>query len=76
MIYVSEGQHKTAHFAIATGFMALGMMIPGMFSGWLQDIIGYKHFFVWVMLCMIPGILPVFFVKVKPGFGIKKKEEK
>ena len=76
MIYVSEGQHKTAHFAIATGFMALGMMIPGMFSGWLQDIIGYKHFFVWVMLCMIPGILPVFFVKVKPEFGIKKKEEK
>jgi PAT family beta-lactamase induction signal transducer AmpG len=76
MIYVSEGEHKTAHFAIATGFMALGMMIPGMFSGWLQDIIGYKHFFVWVMLCMIPGILPVFFVKVKPEFGIKKKEEK
>lgn len=76
MIYVSEGEHKTAHFAIATGFMALGMMIPGMFSGWLQDIIGYKHFFVWVMLCMIPGLLPVFFVKIKPGFGIKKKEEK
>jgi len=74
MIYVSEGQHKTAHFAIATGFMALGMMIPGMFSGWLQDIIGYQHFFVWVMLCMIPGIIPVFFVKIKPGFGIKKSE--
>ncbi|MBL7973127.1 MAG: MFS transporter [Prolixibacteraceae bacterium] len=75
MIYVSEGEHKTAHFAIATGFMALGMMIPGMFSGWLQDIIGYQHFFVWVMLCMIPGLLPVFFVKIKPEFGIKKKEE-
>jgi PAT family beta-lactamase induction signal transducer AmpG len=73
MIYVSEGEHKTAHFAIATGFMALGMMIPGMFSGWLQDIIGYKHFFVWVMLCMIPGLLPVFFVKINPGFGIKTK---
>lgn len=75
MIYVSEGEHKTAHFAIATGFMALGMMIPGMFSGWLQDIIGYQHFFVWVMLCMIPGLIPVFFVKIKPEFGIKKKEE-
>lgn len=74
MIYVSEGQHKTAHFAIATGFMALGMMIPGMFSGWLQDIIGYQHFFVWVMICMIPAILPVFFVKIKPEFGIKKNE--
>jgi len=75
MIYISEGQHKTAHFAIATGFMALGMMLPGMFSGWLQEIIGYQHFFVWVMLCMIPGMIPVFFIKVKPEFGIKKKEE-
>jgi MFS transporter, PAT family, beta-lactamase induction signal transducer AmpG len=75
MIYISEGKNKTAHFAIATGFMALGMMIPGMFSGWLQEIIGYPNFFVWVMLCMIPGIIPVFFINVKPGFGIKKKEE-
>lgn len=74
MIYISEGKHKTAHFAIATGFMALGLMLPGMFSGWLQDIIGYRNFFVWVMLCMIPGMLPVFFIKVKPEFGIKKKE--
>ena len=75
MIYISEGKNKTAHFAIATGFMALGMMLPGMFSGWLQEIIGYRNFFVWVMLCMIPGMIPVFFIKVKPEFGIKKKEE-
>ena len=71
MIYISEGKNKTAHFAIATGFMALSMMIPGMFSGWLQETIGYKNFFVWVMLCMIPGIIPVFFVKVKAEFGKK-----
>lgn len=75
MIYISEGKNKTAHFAIATGFMALGMMLPGMFSGWLQEIIGYQKFFVWVMLCMIPGMIPVFFINVKPEFGIKKKEE-
>lgn len=74
MIYISEGKHKTAHFAIATGFMALGMMIPGMFSGWLQDVIGYRNFFVWVMLCMIPAIIPVFFINVKPEFGLKKQE--
>ncbi len=73
MIYISEGKNKTAHFAIATGFMALGMMLPGMFSGWLQEIIGYRHFFVWVMLCMIPGVIPVFFLKINPEFGIKKK---
>ena len=75
MIYISEGENKTAHFAIATGFMALSMMIPGMFSGWLQEIIGYRNFFVWVMLCMIPGMIPVLFLKVKPEFGKKVKEE-
>ncbi|HEY5509769.1 MAG TPA: MFS transporter [Prolixibacteraceae bacterium] len=75
MIYISEGANKTAHFAIATGFMALGMMLPGMFSGWLQDIVGYKNFFVWVMLCMIPGMIPVFFLNVKPDFGKKEKKD-
>ena len=75
MIYISQGENKTAHFAIATGFMALGMMIPGMVSGWLQEIVGYKYFFVWVMLCMIPAMITAFFVKVKPGFGIKMKEK-
>ena len=57
MIYVSEGEHKTAHFAITTGFMALGMMIPGMFSGWIQEIIGYQHFFVWVLLATAPAFI-------------------
>ena len=75
MIYISEGANKTAHFAIATGFMALGMMLPGMFSGWLQEIIGYRNFFVWVMLCMIPGMIPVLYLKVKPDFGKKIKNE-
>jgi PAT family beta-lactamase induction signal transducer AmpG len=74
MIYVSEGEHKTAHFAITTGFMALGMMIPGMFSGWIQDIIGYQHFFVWVMIATIPSFIIAFFVKIDPEFG-KKTEE-
>lgn len=75
MIYVSEGENKTANFAITTGFMALGMMLPGMFSGWLQEIVGYQNFFVWVMLCMIPAMIPVFFVKVNPEFGVKKEEK-
>lgn len=71
MIYVARGQHETAHYAICTGFMALGMMLPRMFSGWLQDIIGYQHFFVWVMLATIPGFLVVFFVPLNPEFGRK-----
>ena len=73
MIYIARGQHETAHYAICTGFMALGMMLPGMFSGWLQDIIGYQHFFVWVMLATIPGFLVVFFVPLDSEFGRKDK---
>ena len=72
MIYVSEGQHKTAHFAITTGFMALGMMIPGMFSGWLQEMLGYQHFFVWIMIATIPAFLAIKLIKIDPEFGKKE----
>jgi PAT family beta-lactamase induction signal transducer AmpG len=72
MILFAEGKSKTAHFAICTGLMALGMMIPGMISGWLQEIIGYQNFFIWVMICTIPGFVVVKFLKIDPGFGIKK----
>ena len=74
MIYVSQGEYKTAHFAIATGFMALGMMIPGMVSGWLQEIIGYQHFFIWVMIATIPGFLILPFIPIDEKFGIKQDE--
>ena len=73
MIFAAEGNHKTAHFAITTGFMALGMMIPGMFSGYIQELIGYKHFFVWVMIATIPSFLILRYIKLDPEFG-KKKE--
>ncbi|PWJ44395.1 MFS transporter [Sediminitomix flava] len=56
MIHMSEGKYKTAHFAIATAFMALSMMIPGLFSGKLQEVLGYDNFFVWVLLSGIPSI--------------------
>jgi PAT family beta-lactamase induction signal transducer AmpG len=75
MIYFAEGKSKTAHFAICTGLMALGMMIPGMISGWLQEIVGYQNFFIWVMLCTIPGFFIIRFLRVDPAFGIKRKEE-
>ena len=73
MIMFAEGKSKTAHFAICTGLMALGMMIPGMLSGWLQEIIGYQNFFIWVMICTIPGFFVVKFLKIDPKFGIKKE---
>lgn len=75
LIYFSEGEHKTSHYAICTGFMALGMMLPGMAAGWLQETIGYRHFFVWTMICCAATILVCFFVKVDPNFG-KKVENK
>ncbi len=71
MIYIARGAHKTAHYAICTGFMALGMMLPGMWSGWLQEIIGYQHFFVWVILATIPSFLVVLLVPLDREFGKK-----
>lgn len=75
MIMISEGEHKTAHYAICTGFMALGMMLPGMFSGMLQDAIGYKNFFLWVMISTIPGFLVAALVKIDPQFGRKVQKQ-
>ncbi|TFG97993.1 MAG: MFS transporter [Calditrichales bacterium] len=74
MIFVAEGDHKTAHFAITTGFMALGMMIPGMVSGYIQDLIGYQHFFVWVMIATIPSFLILKLVRIDDDFGKKDQE--
>lgn len=74
MIMISQGKHKTAHYAICTGIMALGMMLPGMFSGWLQEHIGYNHFFIWVLISTIPGFIVAALVKIDPEFG-KKKEK-
>lgn len=71
LIYFSEGKHKTAHYAICTGFMALGMMIPGMAAGWLQETIGYRHFFIWTMICCAATIGVCAFLKIDPNFGRK-----
>jgi PAT family beta-lactamase induction signal transducer AmpG len=75
MIFVAEGDHKTAHFAIATGFMALGMMFPGMISGYIQELIGYQHFFIWVMIATIPSFLVLKFIYIDPDFGKKDRKE-
>jgi len=72
MIFISEGEFKTSHFALCTGFMALSMMIPGAFSGIIQEFLGYKLFFVWILITMIPGYFIVRALPVEPGFGKKK----
>ena len=69
MIHIARGPHQTAHYAICTGFMALGMMIPGMWSGWLADHIGYRHFFTWVVFATIPSFVVALWIPLEPGFG-------
>jgi len=72
LIYFSEGEHKTSHYAMCTGFMALGMMLPGMVAGWLQETIGYPRFFVWTILCCAVTFVVCAFLKIDPEFGKKK----
>jgi len=72
MLYISAGKHKTAHYAFSTGLMALGMMLPGMASGWLEETLGYQHFFIWVMVCTIPGFIMAGLIKIDKDFGLKK----
>jgi PAT family beta-lactamase induction signal transducer AmpG len=71
MIMVAEGEHKTAHYAICTGLMALGMMVPGMWSGDLQEHLGYQKFFIWTCLATIPAFIMAALVKIDPEFGKK-----
>lgn len=69
MLYLAQGSHQTAHYAICTGIMAFGMMLPGMISGWIQEQLGYQWFFVWVMVATIPSFIVTWLVKVDPDFG-------
>lgn len=74
MMYFSEGEFKTAHYAICTAFMALSMMIPGMFAGYLQEYLGYKAFFWMVIVCCLATVFVTFFVKrkVDADYGLKQ----
>jgi MFS family permease len=74
LIYVADGESKTAHYSIATGFMALGMMLPGMASGFIQQYLGYGNFFIWVFCATIPGLILSQLLNYPADFG-KKAEE-
>jgi PAT family beta-lactamase induction signal transducer AmpG len=75
MIMISEGRHKTSHYGICTGLMALGMMLPGMFSGTIQQLMGYKDFFLCSMLCAVPGIAIAAMIDIPPEFGIRSAKK-
>ena len=57
MMQLARGEHQTAHYALCTGFMSLGVLVPGAWSGKLQQMLGYEHFFVWVLIATIPGMI-------------------
>ncbi|MBO6252026.1 MAG: MFS transporter, partial [Bacteroidaceae bacterium] len=63
LIHYSRGPQATAHYAICTAFMALGMMLPGMVAGWLQEQLGYVGFFSWVMLCCVATLIACGLIK-------------
>ncbi|MGV8057507.1 MAG: MFS transporter [Smithellaceae bacterium] len=71
MIMVSQGEYKTVFYAIGTGVMALGMMLPAMASGWIQDHLGYINFYYWILLTTIPGFIVTALVKIDPEYGKK-----
>jgi Major Facilitator Superfamily. len=75
MIMVSQGEYKTVFYAIGTGIMALGMMLPAMASGWIQEMLGYKNFFIWILITTIPGFVVAALVKIDPAYGMNYKKE-
>jgi PAT family beta-lactamase induction signal transducer AmpG len=74
LIYYSQGEHKTAHYALCTAFMALSMMIPGLFAGALQEAVGYQVFFLIVVACCVMTYVVSALLKIDPEFGKKKTE--
>ena len=69
LISISKGENKTSLYAIATGIMALGMMIPGMMSGFIQEWLGYQNFFIVATLLAIPGMITIFFIPLEDNSG-------
>lgn len=73
LIYYSQGDHKTSHYALCTAFMALSMMIPGLFAGALQEAVGYPVFFLIVMGACAMTYVVAWFLDIDPEFGKKRK---
>lgn len=73
MMYFSEGEFKTSHYAICTAFMALSMMLPGFVAGYIQEAIGYVNFFWMVMACCFATLIVTYFAdkKIDPNYGRK-----
>ena len=75
MLYFSQGPFKTSHYAICTGLSYLGLMLPGMVSGWLKDSVGYQTFFILVMFFCAITFAVTALIKVDAEFGKKEKSQ-
>ena len=73
MLYYSQGKYKTSHYSICTGISYLGLMLPGMLSGFIKDMVGYRMFFIIVMICCAITFAVTAFLKIDPDFGKKVK---
>lgn len=71
MLYFSKGNYQTSHYAFCTAISYIGLMLPGIVSGYLKDAMGYQSFFVMVMfLCSVTFAVTTL-IKVDPSFGKK-----
>jgi len=75
MQQVAPGKYKMAHYAFASGIMNLGFMIPAMISGYLSDWMGYKYFFIWVLVATIPSLLAAWFVPFSHPDNVEEKNQ-
>ena len=62
MQQIAPGKHQMSHYAFASGIMNLGVMLPGMVSGYLSDLLGYRNFFIYVLIATIPAFLITYFI--------------
>ncbi len=62
MQQVASGKHRMAHYAFASGIMNLSVMMTGMVSGYLSDAVGYRIFFLVVMLATVPAFVATRFL--------------
>ena len=62
MQQIAPGKHQMSHYAFASGIMNLGVMLPGMMSGFFSDLLGYEKFFTYVLLAAVPSLLITYFI--------------
>ena len=73
MQQIAPGKYQMAHYAFASGIMNLGVMLPGMLSGYISDVLGYQSFFTFVLVCIIPSLLITWFVPFTYPDKVEKK---